>query len=182
MSNYALTWQGQRASHSPMKSTPALSNDADFDRSGAYRAGGTVANAPLRDEDVRLSIKNQGAHLYFIKLARSRGPVKIGRANNPNERLKALQVACPYEMKLLGILEGCGDYEIGWHCFLASDRMRGEWFAWSKSVEGAVKVALNGGDWRSVISQRRARPAPTEDWWAGSPLYEPRPGSATQKG
>jgi hypothetical protein len=33
----------------------------------------------------------QGRHLYFIKIAKGRSPVKIGRANNPDVRLATLQ-------------------------------------------------------------------------------------------
>jgi hypothetical protein len=111
----------------------------------------------------------QGRHLYFIQIAKGRSPVKIGRANDPVARLAALQVASPYELKLLGTLNECGDYELEFHAFLGRDRMRGEWFRWSKPVEETVKLALAGGDWREAISRRRND---SEDaWWDGSPLY-----------
>ena len=117
------------------------------------------------------TINGQGAHLYFIQIAKGRHPVKIGRANRPEVRLATLQVASPYELKLLGTLDGCGDYEIGFHAFLGRDRMRGEWFRWSKLVEETVKLALAGGDWRTVISQR-SHPPTADEWWIGSPLYD----------
>jgi hypothetical protein len=81
------------------------------------------------------------------------------------------------DMRLLGVLEDCGDYETGWHSFLAPDRMRGEWFAWSKAVETTVKLAIDGGDWRTAISLRRK--APIDDWFIGGPLYDPRPAPPT---
>lgn len=134
---------------------------------------GTASKFRVNYESLARTIKGQGAHLYFIKVVKGRGPVKIGRANDPSVRLPALQVACPYQLKLLGVLEGFGDYELAFHLYLARDRMRGEWFGWSKRVEETVKLALTGGDWRAKITERE-RIAAYDDWRIGSPLYQPR--------
>jgi hypothetical protein len=158
VSNSALTWQGQRASHLLMESSSPLSNGAGIDRNTASVTSGTMANRP-------------GAHLYFIKVAKKRGPVKIGRANKPAERLSALQVACPYALKLVGFLDGCGQWEIVFHRYLAGDWMRGEWFEWSAKVEEIITISLAGGDWQSKLAEREK---PSVDWFAGGPLYEVR--------
>jgi hypothetical protein len=112
-----------------------------------------------------------GRHLYFIQVAKGRGPVKIGRANDPNSRLRALQVACPYRLKLLGMLNDCGHAEPDFHIYLARDRLQGEWFGWTKRVEEVVKLALAGGDWRAKLAERD-RTSLYDDWRVGSPLYE----------
>jgi hypothetical protein len=112
----------------------------------------------------------QGKHLYFIKIAKGRSPVKIGRANDPQIRLATLQVACPYGLKLLGVLEGCGPDETEFHWVVRESRLRGEWFAWSKHVEDTVKLAIAGGDWRATVGEER-HTTPEGDWFYGSPLY-----------
>ena len=129
----------------------------------------------LADQMLTNSIKGQGAHLYFMRFARSRSPVKIGRANDPVSRLKTLQVALPYRLKLLGTLDGCGDYEIAFHCHLSKFRMLGEWFKWSPLVEATVGLALEGGDWKDAIALKEAPITGPDDWRIGSPLYAGNP-------
>lgn len=115
----------------------------------------------------------QGAHLYFIKMEGSR-PVKIGRANSPETRLKTLQVASPYRLRLLGVLEHCGEYEFGFHSHLRRYKLLGEWFRWSRVVEQTVKLAIAGGDWRAAIAEP-PRSEEDDGWWIGSPLYQGNP-------
>ena len=78
---------------------------------------------------------NQGAHLYFIKIAKGRGPVKIGRANDPQIRLATLQVASPYRLRLLGVLDNCGAHEPDFHWYLRNFKMLGEWYAWTNAKD-----------------------------------------------
>lgn len=140
-----------------------------MDKALVWRTGLKLASGPY-GADAEMA-NRLGAHLYFIKVAKGRSPVKIGRANKPVERLAALQVACPYTLKLLGTLDGCGQWEMDFHLYLARDRMRGEWFSWSKKVEAVVKLALDGGDWQSKLQERDPVPPGYYDWRDGSPLY-----------
>ena len=135
----------------------------------------TQADFRVSFESQCVAIKNQGAHLYFIKMGGGRRPVKIGRANDPKQRLKTLQVGSPWKLKLLGVLEGCGDAEAVWHSFFRREKLMGEWFEWTKLVEETVKLAIDGGDWKTVITQRRSTPAADSGWWEDSPLYSSLP-------
>lgn len=68
---------------------------------------------------------NKG-HLYFI--GADVGPIKIGCSHNPRARLKDLQTASPYRLRILAILEDGGHEEAAYHKWFAADRLHGEWF------------------------------------------------------
>lgn len=74
---------------------------------------------------------NKG-HLYFI--GADVGPIKIGCSHNPKARLKDLQTASPYKLRLLAILEDGGHEEAAYHRWFAADRLHGEWFQPSEKL------------------------------------------------
>ncbi len=63
--------------------------------------------------------------------------VKIGKTNNVRARKTALQTACPFDLRIFGarkLGEGsAGAWEAALHHYFAGRRMRGEWFALSRS-------------------------------------------------
>jgi hypothetical protein len=63
--------------------------------------------------------------IYFI----SNGTyTKIGKANNPEKRIKELQTGCPEDLELKLIIEGNEEKERKIHKVLEKYRIRGEWF------------------------------------------------------
>jgi len=59
------------------------------------------------------------------------GYVKIGKSNTPVERIKALQTACPYHIRLYTTITVEGDWhvvEAALHEAYDDDQLRGEWF------------------------------------------------------
>jgi hypothetical protein len=124
-----------------------------------------------RERKEKAQAEAVNCHLYFVQVAKKRGPVKIGRGKDPAYRLTYLQIACPYELRLLGTLQGCGHWERRFHIHLASDRLRGEWFKWVPRVEALVQLALAGGDWQSELQPTYDRL--DESWFIDSPLYAP---------
>jgi hypothetical protein len=116
----------------------------------------------------------QGRHLYFIEMVGC-SRVKIGRGNNPQARLKTLQVGSPYKLKLLGVVENCGADEAEFHRLLRGCWIRGEWFHWSDLVEETIELALAGGDWREPSARLEPQVADDDSWWIGSPLYQGNP-------
>lgn len=110
-------------------------------------------------------------HLYFIRFPD--GPVKIGRSATPKFRLKTLQCGSPYELKLLGVVEGGGEHEIVFHRKLGAYHIRGEWYEWEPPVVAAVEAALGDGRWRTVFGI--PEPDDLEYWFVGSPLYAGNP-------
>lgn len=65
--------------------------------------------------------------VYFIQSVRG-GPIKIGMALDPEERLKELQVAYPYRLRLTHTIEGGRARELALHKRFAEHRLAGEWF------------------------------------------------------
>lgn len=88
--------------------------------------------------------------LYFI---RSGDAVKIGRSGNVEFRLTRLRMVCPVPLELHAVLPGAGDTEAIWHLAFHDKRMHGEWFVWNRRLERAVKAALGGKDWVSLMRQ-----------------------------
>ena len=55
-------------------------------------------------------------------------PVKIGKARDPEKRLRALQTSNPYKLKILRLAQGDIGVEKFFHKKLAKSRLNGEWF------------------------------------------------------
>lgn len=64
--------------------------------------------------------------LYFI--GAEVGPIKIGVAGEPRQRLRQLQTANPYKLHLLAVLPYGGLQEGEYHARFAAHRLEGEWF------------------------------------------------------
>lgn len=71
--------------------------------------------------------------VYFI-VADEAKLVKIGRAANPTTRLKQLQVACPYPLRVGGVTPGDVEKEAELHERFAEHRTHGEWFHLHESI------------------------------------------------
>lgn len=68
---------------------------------------------------------NTGKHLYFIACGDF---IKIGRANNVNQRLSQLRAANPYPVTLIHIVENEGYKEKEMHELFKNQHHSGEWF------------------------------------------------------
>ncbi len=71
-----------------------------------------------------------GQHLYIIQMDRT-GVVKIGRSSDVDRRIGELQTSCPYELRIVLILEDQGHREREFHRRLrrfSTRRFKGEWF------------------------------------------------------
>lgn len=67
--------------------------------------------------------------LYFIQSGES-GPIKIGITGMKIEkRMKALQTAHPFKLRLLVLVKGDAMRETEYHARFAEHRLEGEWFA-----------------------------------------------------
>ena len=69
-----------------------------------------------------------GNHLYLMQAGDS-GPVKIGRANDPERRARELQPGCAERINIRAILPTRGAEERALHSRFASLRLVGEWFS-----------------------------------------------------
>lgn len=66
-------------------------------------------------------------NIYFIQEG-DEGPIKIGHAKHPIDRLISLQTGNPSELKLRACFPGYVRDEIALHKEFEAYRIRGEWF------------------------------------------------------
>lgn len=67
--------------------------------------------------------------VYFIR-AGDDGPVKIGVAQDPDRRLREMQIGSPVLLTIIRVTEGHHDTEKWLHRHFAAQRQRGEWFTY----------------------------------------------------
>jgi hypothetical protein len=82
--------------------------------------------------------------IYFIQeLEKADGPVKIGYAGGGERgvarRLYALQIGCPYELRIIGVMTGGHREEAATHKRFSSDRLRGEWFVFTRELADYIE-------------------------------------------
>lgn len=75
--------------------------------------------------------------VYFI--ASESGPIKIGKANNPEGRLKSLQTGHHERLSILATCEGGGEREREYHRRFAAFRLTGEWFTRCPEIEAEIE-------------------------------------------
>lgn len=110
-------------------------------RDGVFIPVGSVARHYFSLERESRSAKPRHQHVYFIQSIHG-GPVKIGRAEDVNARLRELQTAHPYPLKVLAVIPYGGKaMEQDLHERLAADRLTGEWFKDSSSLREVIHAA-----------------------------------------
>ena len=95
-----------------------------------------VLREPGLDRDRRLT------KIYAIG-QEPRGLVKIGRAKDPEKRLRAMQTGSPLPLTLLAAAELPAGMERELHRELSRARVRGEWFRRTSDVLEAVDFLLD---------------------------------------
>jgi len=84
----------------------------------------------LKSIDVRPRFSTS-AEVYFIETERF---IKIGFSGSAKVRMWHLQTATPYDLKLLGVINGDEECEQCIHALFAHRRHRGEWFRKSSGL------------------------------------------------
>ena len=74
--------------------------------------------------------------IYFI---RQSDYVKIGYASDVRTRLSDLQVASPYDLSVLFMMEGDYDKEKELHDRFVKDKIRGEWYILSEDIREYIE-------------------------------------------
>jgi hypothetical protein len=92
-------------------------------------------------------------YVYFIRAVNG-GPIKIGSANYPGQRLSQLQTGNPMELTIVGLipLDDNPALEQRLHVKFGRMRLLGEWFAPSNSLlryiqSNAASPSRLGVDW-----------------------------------
>lgn len=90
-----------------------------------HEAGRMVGSSEIFEET------NKQGFVYVIQHPRLQG-VKVGRACDPEARLRGYQTGCPrreYELKYADYFEDCYAAEAAVHARLNTHQLEGEWFA-----------------------------------------------------
>ncbi len=75
--------------------------------------------------------------VYFIRA--DNGLIKIGKSNNPKERLKALQAGSPLKLRIVKTIPGGMNLEQKLHKYFDHLRQYGEWFKPNKELKEFIK-------------------------------------------
>lgn len=86
-----------------------------------------LANALLRFDQ----------YVYFIQCQETKR-VKIGLSQNVDDRLAALQLGCPTELRLLVAIPGSRKFEAFFHQEFADCRLHGEWFEYTPRLQAQI--------------------------------------------
>lgn len=73
-------------------------------------------------------------HVYFIKCCDRKGYIKIGVANNVEDRCSTLQTGCPYKLEIIAVMKFSDkkkayNAERTLHRLFKKNRIYGEWFS-----------------------------------------------------
>jgi hypothetical protein len=83
--------------------------------------------------------------VYFVQEGDERGPVKIGFTSKEdvNQRMANMATGNSRHLRLLGKIRGGRIREKNLHRRFASQRIRGEWFSWSKELAAFIQGATS---------------------------------------
>jgi hypothetical protein len=120
--------------------------------------GRMAAEVEEKIAEHRDALYNIRPKIYFIQSGAD-GPIKIGRAVNPAQRLRDLQIAHPEPLRLLAVIDRPLLAEYLVHGRFRQHRLRGEWFRPAPEIlEYAARLTVLTA---SLTADRTARPSPT---------------------
>lgn len=92
-----------------------------------------------KEMQVKANSKNLPAGIYFIG-NETENVLKVGRSKNPSERIKKLQIACPFKLEIFHILKtfDAVKLERKAHKKLQHLRLRGEWFILNQESKNII--------------------------------------------
>ena len=87
--------------------------------------------------------KVSAGYVYFLE--EENGRVKIGKADNYEKRINSISTSCPYDIKLIGLVESedCHSLERRFHRKYNAYRIRGEWFDIPESEKKLIANRYN---------------------------------------
>ncbi len=74
--------------------------------------------------------------VYFI--GGDTGPIKIGSSGNPKSRLIGIQTGSFQQLRILAVCPGGTEQERAYHHRYADQRLQGEWFARTPTLEAEI--------------------------------------------
>ena len=118
-------------------------------------------------------------YVYFISEPNLER-IKIGFSADPKSRLQQLQTGTPYELTLMGVVDGSLSLERHLHDTLADYRVKGEWFTAAPEVRFFINCLLAQQKW-SVASVSVAKKIKTPKTIITTPPELPTSPSPTKR-
>lgn len=101
--------------------------------------------------------------VYFVQRADAPDtPIKIGYATNPEARLVTLQIASPWPLCILGVVDGDKQDERDMHARFADARMQGEWFKPIAPLLGYIKECTTSAKGKRKLRSPATRYIPRQ--------------------
>lgn len=82
----------------------------------------------------------------FVYFVRGGEFVKIGYASNAKNRVRDLQVNCPFQLSLIYSMPGTFQTEIGLHRRFKAHATSGEWFRWCDEIAEFIESMRSAGE------------------------------------
>jgi hypothetical protein len=79
----------------------------------------------------------RSTYIYFVE-AVGQDRIKIGKADDPETRVRQLQTGSAVELRLLAVTLGQPSLEAELHAAFANDRIQGEWFRASNELRDYI--------------------------------------------
>lgn len=95
----------------------------------------------------------RGTYVYFMQ-AENGGPIKIGRAKDPERRLRGMQVGSPVRLVLRRKIWTHPSTETWLHHRFASDRLHGEWYRPTETIATIADAKADDEDHGPVVERR----------------------------
>ncbi len=87
--------------------------------------------------------------IYFVRCA-ARNAIKIGMAEDPSKRLRALQTACPDPLEMLGTVPGERKQEKEFHRKFTHLRILGEWFRADQDLIETIELLTRFSEFKDM--------------------------------
>ena len=97
----------------------------------------TVPTGYLGDEANDEELKYE-TFVYLIG-AVGRNRIKVGKADDPSQRLRQLQTGSAEQLQLLGVIKAKASFESDLQLKFAEDRIRGEWFEATNDLRSYIE-------------------------------------------
>lgn len=91
--------------------------------------------------------------IYFIE--DSRKFIKIGKADDPDARLKHLQTANPSKLKIKALLEGSYQTEASLHYMFSHIKKNGEWFRYTDELKLFIAAIHNNPNIKNILELQK---------------------------
>jgi hypothetical protein len=99
--------------------------------------------------------------IYFVRPIGAYGPVKIGIANDVQQRLNILTAQSPLLLEIAAAMEGGKEIECRLHERFISQQSHYEWFHWSPDLQEVID-AINDGSFDAASLPEARGTAPTQ--------------------